>query len=135
MPPEYRDKCELASMYSTSKGLMGECGWRGGYFYLHNFDPFVVDQMAKLKTVNLCSSSLGQIMVDCMVNPPLEGVSKHTKKQYLDETKAIYKSLKERAKLVTKYLNSMANIKSNRIDGAMYAFPSVKFSRKAQIAA
>lgn len=61
-----------------SKGLLGECGLRGGYTYLHNFNPDVYDQIVKLKSINLCSSSIGQIMVDLMVNP-LEGVSEATK--------------------------------------------------------
>lgn len=70
-----------------------------------------------------------------MVNPPLDGVSKTTKKQYQDEIKAIYKSLKERAKIVTKALNQMQNIKCNPITGAMYAFPQIKFSKNAIAAA
>jgi len=43
--------------------------------YLHNFNPEVYDQLVKLKSINLCSNSIGQIMVDLMVNPPTEGVS------------------------------------------------------------
>ena len=74
-------------------------------------------------------------MVDCMVNPPVEGVSNQTKDTYLAEKKALFESLKYRAKIVTKYLNSMVNVKSNEVEGAMYAFPSVKFSKKAIAAA
>lgn len=36
---------------------------------------------------------------------------------------------------MTKILNEMTNIKSNEVEGAMYAFPSVKFSKKAIAAA
>src|SRR5262245_44179910 len=32
---------ELASYHSVSKGMIGECGHRGGYFELHNFDQQV----------------------------------------------------------------------------------------------
>jgi len=32
----YRDSVELISLHSTSKGLLGECGLRGGYFEAHN---------------------------------------------------------------------------------------------------
>jgi alanine transaminase len=74
-----RHHCELASLHSISKGLLGECGMRGGYLYIHNFNPSVVEQLIKLKSINLCSNSLGQIMVELMVNPPLEGVSQETK--------------------------------------------------------
>lgn len=43
---------------------------------LYNLSPEVQQQLLKLKSVFLCSNSVGQIMVDLMVNPPLEGVSK-----------------------------------------------------------
>lgn len=32
----YSDEVELISMHSVSKGLLGECGMRGGYYELHN---------------------------------------------------------------------------------------------------
>lgn len=75
MGPEFRTKCELASLHSISKGLLGECGLRGGYLYLHNFNPAVQEQLVKLKSINLCSNTVGQSMVELMCNPPLEGVS------------------------------------------------------------
>jgi hypothetical protein len=43
--------------------------------YLHNFNPVVTEQLVKLKSINLCSNSIGQMMVELMVNPPTEGVS------------------------------------------------------------
>lgn len=65
-----------------------------------------------------------------MCNPPVENVSEATKNQYLVERKALFESLKKRAKLVTKYLNEMKNIKAQEVEGAMYAFPSITFSPK-----
>lgn len=108
---------------------------RGGYLYLHNFNPAVYEQIVKLKSINLCSNVSGQIMVDCMVNPPIEGVSKETKEKYETEFKALFESLKYRASIVTKYLNNMTNMSSAEVEGAMYAFPTVKFSKKAIAAA
>jgi aspartate/methionine/tyrosine aminotransferase len=32
----FSDEVELVSMHSVSKGLLGECGLRGGYYELHN---------------------------------------------------------------------------------------------------
>ena len=32
----YRDEVELISVNSISKGYLGECGLRGGYYELHN---------------------------------------------------------------------------------------------------
>ena len=71
MSQDYRYNCEIASINSTSKGLYGEAGFRSGYLYLHNFNPAAIEQLIKLKSVSLCSNVPGQIMVDCMVNPPL----------------------------------------------------------------
>jgi len=40
-------------------------------------------------------------------------------------------SLKARALIVDKALNEMKNVKSNEVEGAMYAFPSVFLPKKA----
>lgn len=53
---------ELVSFHSTSKGLIGECGRRGGYMELHNIDPYVHSQLYKLASSGLCSGVNGQIM-------------------------------------------------------------------------
>ena len=98
--------------------------------YIHNFSEEVRAQLLKLKSINLCSNTVGQATVEMMCNPPIEGVSEATKNQYLSERKVLFDSLKKRAKLVTKYLNEMKNMKSQEVEGAMYAFPSIKFSPK-----
>ena len=49
--------------------------------------------------------------------------------------KALFDSLKQRAAMVTRELNQMKNIRSNEVEGAMYAFPSITFSQKAIAAA
>jgi alanine transaminase len=58
-------------------------------------------------------------------------VSEATKIKFETEYAALFNSLKYRAKLVSKFLNEMINIKCNEVEGAMYAFPSIKFSKKA----
>lgn len=40
---------QLVSFHSTSKGLMGECGRRGGYMELHHIDPYVQSQVCTNK--------------------------------------------------------------------------------------
>lgn len=55
----YSNDVELISLNSVSKGLMGECGLRGGYFETHNIDPFVESQLVKLKSIELCSNTIG----------------------------------------------------------------------------
>lgn len=36
MGDPYKDTVELISMNSVSKGVLGECGLRGGYMETHN---------------------------------------------------------------------------------------------------
>ena len=44
----YSDEVELASFHTVSKGVLGECGLRGGYVELTNFPPGTVDEMYKV---------------------------------------------------------------------------------------
>lgn len=59
MGDPYKDNVELISMHSVSKGLMGECGLRGGYYETHNFDIFANDMLYKLKSIELCANTVG----------------------------------------------------------------------------
>ena len=59
MGEPYSDSVELLSMHSVSKGLQGECGFRGGYFEAHNLDIFADDMLYKLKSIELCSNTVG----------------------------------------------------------------------------
>lgn len=67
-------KLELASCMSLSKGYMGECGLRGGYGELANFDPKIKAILFKMLSAKLCSTTLGQMGMDCVVNPPKPGL-------------------------------------------------------------
>ena len=51
---------ELVSFDSTSKGLIGECGRRGGYMELHHIDPYVHSQLYKLASSDLCAGVTGE---------------------------------------------------------------------------
>lgn len=100
--------------------------------YVHNFNPDVTAQLVKIKSINLCSNSIGQMMVDLMCNPPLgKDVQESTRISFQTEYKALFESLKKRAGLVTNFLRGMKNITCNEVEGAMYAFPQIKFSKKA----
>ena len=103
--------------------------------YVHNFNPEITNQLVKLKSINLCSNSIGQLMVDLMCNPPLQDVQESTRVAYQREHKALFDSLKKRAGLVTNFLRGMKNVTCNEVEGAMYAFPQIKFSNKAVEAA
>lgn len=128
MEEKYRQKCELASLNSVSKGLTGECGLRGGYLYIHNFNEKVRVQLIKLKSLGLCSNTVGQLAMEILTNPPVEGVAPETKEKFETERKTLFDSMSRRAKIALKYLNSMKNIHSQSIVGGMDVFPSVKFS-------
>lgn len=55
----YSNTVELISFNSVSKGMMGECGLRGGYFETHNLSPEANATMFKLKSMELCSNTIG----------------------------------------------------------------------------
>ncbi|KAI9926858.1 glycerol-3-phosphate O-acyltransferase 2 [Aspergillus wentii] len=71
-PGKY-DNVELASLHSVSKGMVGECGHRGGYFELVGFDPLVAAQIYKFVSIMLCPPVIGQCLLEMMVNPPKKG--------------------------------------------------------------
>lgn len=55
----FKSQVELVSFHSVSKGVMGECGLRGGYFEYCNIDSFAEEMILKMKSVNLCSNTIG----------------------------------------------------------------------------
>lgn len=89
------DHVELASLHSISKGMVGECGHRGGYFELVGFDKEVQDQIYKFISIMLCPPVIGQCLVELMVNPPVEGDPSY--ELYEKEFGGIAAGLKKRA--------------------------------------
>lgn len=122
-------KFELASMMSSSKGYMGECGLRGGYCELINLDADVKAMFLKMLSARLCSSILGQISMDCVVAPPKPGDESY--ELYMQEKDAVIKSLRNRAILAAQTFNNIPGMKSNSVAGAMYAFPQISLPQKA----
>ncbi|CAB3408577.1 unnamed protein product [Caenorhabditis bovis] len=123
------NKIELASFHSVSKGYMGECGMRGGYVEFMNLDPEVYVMFKKMISAKLCSTVLGQAVIDTVVNPPKEGEPSY--ELWKKEKDAVLASLKERATLVEKAYSSIEGISCNPVQGAMYAFPCVEIPAKA----
>jgi alanine transaminase len=93
-PGKY-DNVELASLHSVSKGIVGECGHRGGYFELVGFDPEVMEQIYKFVSITLCAPVIGQCLVELMVNPPKEGEPSY--ELYKKEYDTIFNGLQDRA--------------------------------------
>lgn len=132
MPEPFRTDIELASFHSASKGYMGECGVRGGYMELLNMDPIVYQMVNKVSGIELCSNTTGQVMVDLMINPPSQkmGESAETVESFRAEADSLTASLKRRANVAYTALNSMQNVSSNPVEGALYALAKVDFSQK-----
>jgi alanine transaminase len=126
--PEYADKVELVSYHSTSKGVVGECGLRGGYMELCNIHPTTKDQVYKTLSVNLCSNLTGQVMTELMVNEPKPGDASYD--LYKKEYDNIFESLKRRALKLVKGLNDLEGVTCNPASGAMYAFPNLRLPQK-----
>ena len=131
MGDPYSNSVELISFNSVSKGMMGECGLRGGYFETHNLPARAEEMIYKLKSIELCSNTIGQAAVELMINPPKRGrESDACVDLYNTEYGSVMTGLKERAKLLTSTFNSMKNISCTEIEGAMYGFPRGHFSQK-----
>eukprot|EP01134_Creolimax_fragrantissima_P000019 CFRG0019T1 len=120
---------ELVSFHSTSKGMVGECGMRGGYMHLTNILPEVQAEIYKCSSVQLCPNVPGQIMCDLMVNPPVEGDTSYD--QFKAEDVAILESLKRRSQRLVEGFNTMEGITCEASNGAMYTFPRIVLPQKA----
>lgn len=127
------ENLELVSFHSTSKGVIGECGKRGGYMELSNICPYVQSQLYKLASSGLCSSIDGQITTALMVDPPKKGEESYDR--FIEEERGIYESLKRRAKSLVDGLNSIDGIECEPAEGALYTFPSIKVPQMAIIEA
>mmetsp|Transcript_26363 Transcript_26363/g.31109 ORF Transcript_26363/g.31109 Transcript_26363/m.31109 type:complete len:537 (-) Transcript_26363:238-1848(-) len=123
------DAIELVSFHSTSKGIFGECGRRGGYMELQGIDPDVKDQIVKLASSHLCSNIPGQIMMSLMVNGPKPGDESYASHE--GEKTAIFESLKKRANIAYEGFNAIPGITCQRSQGAMYCFPNVEIPQRA----
>lgn len=128
MGEAYKDQ-ELFSFHSISKGMVGECGRRGGYLECVNIDEKVMDQLYKIASVSLCPNVQGQILVDLMTNPPTPGDSSYP--QYREEIDSIYQSLKRRSTKLADCFNSLEGMTCNDAEGAMYLFPKLTLPQKA----
>ncbi|KAG1558470.1 hypothetical protein G6F46_003330 [Rhizopus delemar] len=124
-----RDHLELVSFHSISKGMIGECGRRGGYFECVNLDKQVLEQIYKMASVSLCPNLHGQILVDLMCNPPRLGDPSY--ESYKEEIERIYESLRRRSKKLEKVFNQMEGVSCQPAHGSMYLFPQVTLPPKA----
>ncbi|KND02133.1 uncharacterized protein SPPG_02627 [Spizellomyces punctatus DAOM BR117] len=128
MGPAY-GSVELISFHSVSKGVVGECGRRGGYFECTSIDPQVKELFYKIASISLCPPTQGQLMVDLMVNPPRQGDASYD--LYKQETDSIYESLRSRASRLADAFNRLEGVSCQPAQGAMYLFPQILLPTKA----
>ncbi|EME88090.1 uncharacterized protein MYCFIDRAFT_125681 [Pseudocercospora fijiensis CIRAD86] len=123
------DNLELASLHSVSKGMVGECGHRGGYYEMVGFDPEVVAQIYKFVSIMLCPPVVGQCIVELMVNPPKEGEPSYP--QYREEYDTIFNNLYKRAMALYGAFQEMEGVECQPPQGSMYLYPTIKLPQKA----
>lgn len=126
--PETYKNLQLASLHSTSKGVSGECGQRGGYIELVGFSKEVKDIIFKLASINLCPVVTGQMLVELMVNHPKKGMPSF--ELYNKEVSSIHKDLLKRATLLYESFKKMTDVECNKPRGAMYLFPRLNFTEE-----
>lgn len=51
LPAPYNTECELFSFHSISKGISGECGFRGGYMEMSSLREDVMFEINKAKSI------------------------------------------------------------------------------------
>ena len=108
MGEPYSRDVELISMNSVSKGLLGECGLRGGYMETHNLSNRGEQILYKLKSIELCANTIGQMAVNLMVDPPHLGrESEACVDKYNMQCQKVRNGLTERAQLLTNTFNDM----------------------------
>ena len=133
MGEPYSNAVELASFHTVSKGVLGECGLRGGYVEFTNFHPGTIEEMYKVASVNLSPNTIGQVTMSLMVNPPKPGEESYPVwKKEMDDGLA---SLRRRAHVMTDAFNSLEGVTCNFTEGAMYSFPQLHLPPKAVEAA
>lgn len=123
------DNVQLASLHSTSKGVSGECGQRGGYMELTGFTHEIRQVILKLASISLCPVVTGQALVDLMVSPPKKGEHSFSKDQ--EERTAIHFELSKRSTLLWETFNKLEGIECQKPQGAMYLFPQLYLPHRA----
>lgn len=117
----YASSVELASFHTVSKGILGECGLRGGYVEWVNVHPEALAELYKTASINLCPNTVGQATVSLMVNPPpRDGGAGAAYWAQHDESLA---SLRRRAHVMTDAFNGLEGVTCCFTEGAMYSFP------------
>ncbi|KAL8439725.1 hypothetical protein Efla_002627 [Eimeria flavescens] len=123
----------LFSFHSSSKGLVGECGFRGGCMLVENVEEGVKQQLYKLSSMSLCSNVFGQLMMCNVCNPPRKGEPSY--EGFINEKKRIFERTRRKANLVYQHLNAVPGVSCQKIEGSVFGFPKIHIPKRAQEAA
>ncbi|KAL6777673.1 AAT1 [Auxenochlorella protothecoides x Auxenochlorella symbiontica] len=129
MGEPWASSVELASFHTVSKGMLGECGLRGGYVEWVNIHPGAQAELYKVASVNLCPNTVGQATVSLMVAPPTG--DSEAARQYAKQYEDSLASLRRRAHIMTDAFNGLEGASCNFTEGAMYSFPRLHLPAKA----
>ena len=122
-----RSDVPLFSVHSTSKGFYGECGHRGGYLEIRNAprirgtDLSFTDLVLKQASVNICSNTVGQLMMYLLVSPPPENAEPY--RRFTNERRKILDDLHDKAVMIRAGFDRMDGVSCFGRTGAMYLFP------------
>ncbi|XP_033838779.1 alanine aminotransferase 1 [Periophthalmus magnuspinnatus] len=128
MGPPFCDTVELASFHSASKGLLGECGFRGGYVELVNMDPAVMKHVFTIFSKDNAPTP-GQIALSVMASPPQPGDPSYP--LYRTEKQQMQTLIKDNVRKVHEVLNSLPGVSSHPVEGGAFAFPRIDLPPKA----
>ncbi|GJN33911.1 hypothetical protein PR202_gb22541 [Eleusine coracana subsp. coracana] len=139
----------IVSFHSSSMGLYGESGRRGGYMEISGFGTDVKEQIYKVASVTICPNIAGQILTSLVMDPPKLGDESF--ESFQAEKEKIHSSFWKRAKVcnlhfiridvasldtgtkntLEKAFQSMEGISCNKIEGALYFFPRLHLPSRA----
>jgi len=119
---------EMASVFSLSKGYAGECGLRGGFIEVMNLDASVKDKLEQLFTANSPPTTLAQVCLSALLNPPAPGEPSY--ELLREEKNAVMRCFEENARILSTFFNSLEGVKCVPIQGSMFCFPRFYFPKK-----
>ncbi|KAJ8276872.1 hypothetical protein GJAV_G00068860 [Gymnothorax javanicus] len=121
MGPGFSDRVELISLYSVSKGFMGEGGLCGGYMELLNVNPAVIPKLEILLAVVASPPVPGQIALGAMADPPEPGDPSHA--TYVEEVRTIQRTLVRNVRQLQEMLDTLPGVSYQPPMGGRYVFP------------
>ncbi|KAG7263094.1 LOW QUALITY PROTEIN: hypothetical protein CRUP_000696 [Coryphaenoides rupestris] len=123
MGPGYWDRVQMASFYSLSNGIMGECGLRAAYTELLNVDQEVMRSVETVQCMDISGPILGQLSLDVMLRPPRPSDPSYN--AYTREILTNHRTLAENARRARDFLDSLPGLSCQPAVGGAYVYPSI----------